>query len=118
MKQLKKDLQSLVKDLKSLTRQTERIRKKLYRLEKSGTVKKSMRKARAKSTKKTTAERSKKRSASDTVLGIVTRNRKGVNTATLRERTGFKENNIRMIVYRLKKRGEIKSVARGIYVKA
>lgn len=116
MKQLKKDLRSIVKDLKALTRQTEKIRKRLDSLEKEGTMKKSKAKSRAKSSKKAVPR--KKQSATDSVLKIVNRSRKGVNTATLKDRTGLKENNIRMIVYRLKKCNKIKTAGRGIYVKA
>ncbi|MEE9419513.1 MAG: hypothetical protein V3W43_08545 [Desulfatiglandaceae bacterium] len=118
MKQLKKDLQSVVKDLKSLTRQTEKIRKKLDSLEKTGATKRPKEKARAKSPKKAVARKPRRQSAADTVLKIVSRSRKGVDTTTLRERTGLKENNLRMIFYRLKKAGKIKTVARGIYAKA
>jgi len=56
--------------------------------------------------------------ASDTILSIIKKRKTPIDTATLKKRTGFKDNNIRMIVYRLKKRGEIKSVRKGVYEKA
>ena len=68
--------------------------------------------------KKTPAKKPKKISASDTVLNIIKRSKKPIDTATLKKKTGFKDNNIRMIVYRLKKRGAIKSQRKGVYVKA
>jgi len=57
-------------------------------------------------------------SASDTILKIIKSRKTPIDTATLKKRTGFKDNNIRMIVYRLKKRGEIKSVRKGVYQSA
>ena len=63
--------------------------------------------------------RSKKKvSDSDTVLAIIKRFKKGVDGATLRERTGFEGRKMRDIVYRLKKRGKIKVLENGIYMKA
>ncbi len=118
MKQLKKDLRSVVKELKSLIRQTEKIGKSLDRIEKVGAAKKLKAKARAKSPIKAVVRKSSRQNATDTVMKIVNRSRKGVDTATLKERTGLKVSNIRMIVYRLKKSGKIQTVGRGIYVKA
>ncbi len=117
MKQLKKDLQSVVEKLKSLTQQAETIGMKLDRFEETRTITKSEAKARVKSPKKTMAGKSAPQGATDTVLKIVSRSRKGVDTTTLRERTGLKESNLRTIVYRLRKSGKIKTVGRGVYAK-
>ncbi len=68
--------------------------------------------------KKTPAKADKKMTASDTVLNLIKNSKTPIDTATLKAKTGFKDNNIRMIVYRLKKRGEIKSVRKGVYEKA
>lgn len=69
-------------------------------------------------TKKVAAENSTKMSARDTVLGIVKRSREGLDMATLISKTGLKYNNIRTILYRLRKLGKIKSERKGLYVKA
>ena len=133
MKQLKMDLKSVSKDLKSLTKKIERIAKKLDKLEKVQTKKK----AKTKTTKKRVAKRkvAKKRvakkkvarkrvvkkatklSAIDTVMGVIKKSSKNVETATLQKKTGFGERKIKDIVYRLKKQGKIKSAGRGVYVK-
>ena len=60
----------------------------------------------------------KKITASQTILNIIKRRKSPISTAELKQRTRFKDNNIRMIVYRLKKRGEIKSVRKGVYQRA
>ena len=120
MEELKKDLNAVVKELKALTRKTEGIEKKLSKLEKTQAPKKAKTKARvkAKPAKKRVAKKTKKATATDTVFAIIKRSKKGVDTATLKKKTGFKDNNIRAILSRVKKQGKIKSAGRGVYVKA
>ena len=64
------------------------------------------------------AEKKPTKTAIDTVLGIINGYKRGVNTATLMKRTGFNEKKIRNNVNTLKKRGKVKSVGRGVYLKA
>lgn len=133
MKQLKMEMKAVLKELKQLTKKTERIAVKLEKLEKASKTKpkaKATPKAKAKKApakkavkkkappKKAVAKKGKKMSASDTILKIIQSRKTPIDTAALKKRTGFKDNNIRMIVYRLKKRGEIKSVRKGVYQKA
>ena len=114
MKQLKKDLQAVSKSLKQLTLKTEKIAKKLEKLDKAKPVKKSkVNKAKPKVTKKPV-----KVSAAATVLAVIKRGRKGVDVATLRNKTGFESRKISGIVQRFKKEGKIKNSGKGIYVKA
>ena len=113
MKQLKRDLQTILKNLKRLTLGTEKIAKELNKLEKTKPVKKSKAKAKSKVTKKHV-----KVSAAATVLAIIKRSKKGVDVATLKIKTGFEDRKISNIVQRFKREGKIKSGGRGIYVKA
>ena len=113
MKQLKRDLQSLSKSLKQLTLRTEKIAKKLDELEKPKPVKKSQAKAKPKVTKKPV-----KVSASATVLAVIKRSRKGIDVATLRNKTGFEGRKISDIVQRFKREGKVKNSGKGLYVKA
>ena len=113
MSQLKKDLKAVAKDLKRLTQKTEKMIKQLEKLEKAQAAKKP----KAKAVRKTTAKKPTRVSASGTVLAIIKRSRKGVDTVALRKKTGLKNNNIRTILYRLKKQGKIKSERKGVYVK-
>ena len=129
MKVLKKDLQSVLKELKSLTIKTERIAKKLDKLSKAKAPAKAKpkpkpkprvkaKKAKKKAVKrKIVAKKAKRVPASDTVLKVIQRSKKGVRTATLQAKTGFKEKKIRDIIYRLKNQGKIKSAKTGLYVK-
>ncbi len=113
MKQLKRDLQAVSKSLKQLTLRTEKIAKKLDKLEKPKPVKKPKAKARPKVIKKPV-----KVSAAATVLAIIKRSKKGVDVATLKNKTGLEGRTINNIIYRLKKEDKIKNSGRGIYVKA
>ena len=113
MKELKRDLQAVSKSLKQLTLRTEKIAKKLDKLEKPKPVKKPKAKAKPKVTKKPV-----KVSAAATVLAVIKRSRKGVDVATLKNKTGFEGRKISNIVQRFKREGKIKSGGRGIYVKA
>ena len=76
---------------------------------KVATKKRAVKKVAAKKTTKTVI---------DTVLTIIKKSKKGVNTATLMKKTGFSEKQIHNNVYKLKKQGKVKSVGRGVYVKA
>jgi len=75
--------------------------------------------------KKTTAAKktvAKKKTAATTdtsqVLTIVNRFKKGVNVATLKEKTGFEDKKIRNILYRATKQKKIKRVTQGFYTGA
>lgn len=118
MKELKKDLQSMMKNLKALARQTERMAKKLDKLEKASAVKKARVKVPARAAKKRIAKKAKKVSATDTVLGIIQRRKRGITTPEIKARTGFKEKKIWDIVNRAKRDGKVKSIAKGVYAKA
>ncbi len=114
MKQLEKDLKATAKDLKKLTQKTEKMVKRLEKRDKAQAAKKP----KAKAVKKAIAKKPTRVSSSDTVLAIVKRSRKGIDTATLEKKTGLKDNHIRTILSRLKKQGKIKSEPKGIYAKA
>ncbi len=114
MKQLEKDLKAIGKDLKKLTQKTEKM---IKQLEKPGKAQ-AAKKPKAKAAKKAIAKKSTRVSASGTVLAIVKRSRKGVDTTALKKKTGFEGRKIRDIIFRLRKQGKIKSERKGIYVKA
>ena len=114
MNQIEKDLKTVAKDLKKLTQKTEKMANQLRKFEKAQAAKKP----KAKAVKKAVAKKPAKLSASGTVLAIIKRSRKGVDKATLIKKTGFEDRKIRDITYRLRKQGKIKTVGKGLYVKA
>ncbi|MBW1763853.1 MAG: hypothetical protein JRJ23_03795 [Deltaproteobacteria bacterium] len=56
--------------------------------------------------------------ATDQVLNIIKRSKKGVNTATLMTKTGFDQRKIWSIINRASKAGKIKRAGKGIYIGA
>ena len=125
MKKLKKDLQAVSKSLKSLTKKTERLTKAVAKLEKPQAATKRKPKAEAKTTRKAVAKKkdaAKKKTATltatDQVLKIIKRSKKGVDAPTLLKKTGFEDKKIRNILFRSSKQGKIKKAGRGIYVGA
>ena len=54
--------------------------------------------------------------ASDVVLNMMGKFKKGVGFAEIQARTGFGEKKVRNIIFRLDKLGKIKRKSRGIYV--
>jgi len=56
--------------------------------------------------------------ATDEVLKIINRSKKGVNTVTLMKKTGFDQKKVRNILNRTFKQGKIKRADKGVYVGA
>ena len=119
MKQLKKDLKAISKSLKKLERMAEKVAKRLEKLEKAAPAKKPRAKkaAKPKAPKKTAAKREGKATAIGTILDIITKAEKGVDTATLQKQTGLKTKQIWNVINSLKRQGKVKSAERGVYVK-
>ena len=61
-------------------------------------------------------KKSVKLTATEQVLNIIRRSRKGVDVPTLRAKTGFDDKKVRNIIFRTSKEGKIKKIGRGIYV--
>ena len=125
MKVIKRELESIAKSLKALTKKTESIAQKLAKME-AAAAKKSKAKAPARAAKKPAAAKGKKAApskvkkvtATDAVFAVIKRSRKGVNTATLKDKTGFNETKVRNVIFRLKKQGKIKTKTKGVYISA
>jgi hypothetical protein len=92
--------------------------KKKVTAKKSAPKKKPVtRKAAAKKAAKKPAVKKKAApTATDQVLKIIARSKKGVDVPTLMKKTGFDEKKVRNIVTRAFSQKKIKRVARGIYV--
>ena len=122
---LKKDLQSLQREIKALERKIEKLIKEFDKGMKAKVTKKVTAKpVKAKTTKKAPAKkapakkRNSKLTATDQVLNIIKRSKKGVNTATLMAKTGFDQRKIWSIINRAAKAGKIKRAGKGIYIGA
>jgi len=115
MKNLKKDLQTVNKELNALSGKVEKMIAAVGKPEKPKAAKAKPVKKTA--LKKPAAKKTAKLSAADTVLAIIKRSKKGVDSATLKKKTGIKDNVLLNAVYQLKKQGKIKSDRKGFYEK-
>jgi hypothetical protein len=119
MKQLKRDLKAVSKSLNQLRRKTEQMAKRLDKLEKTRPAKKSKTKrvVKAKASKKRVAKKAAKATAIGTIWDIITKSKKGVDTATLKKKTGFETKRIWNVINSLKAQGKVKSAKKGVYVR-
>ena len=125
---LKKDLLFLKKEFKTVEKKMEMLLKaveKGVKAPKAATAKAGTKKtAKTKATKKVLVRKvAAKKSmpqatATDQILGIIRRFKKGVDVPTLKKKTGFDDKKVRNIVFRASKEGKIKKSGRGIYVGA
>jgi hypothetical protein len=120
---LKRDLQTLNKDIKALSKTVDNLLKAVEKSEKPKAAKKVTAKpVKAKTTNKSPAKKApaKKKpakvTATDQVLGIINRSKKGVNAAALMKKTGFNDKKISNIIHRAYKQGRLKRVGKGVYV--
>ena len=123
---LKKDLTALRKEFNALEKKMEKLLKgfdtssKPKKAAKPKAVKKAV--AKKSTAKKAPAKKApaKKKAvevtATDQILKIIKRSKKGVDVPTLKEKTGFDDKKVRNIVFRAAKEGRIKKSGRGIYV--
>jgi len=121
----KRDLHALNKDIQALGKKMEKLIAAVEKDETTKFAKKTTAKpVKAKTTKRAPAQkapakkRTAKLTATDQVLGIIKRSKKGVNAATLMKKTGFDKKKITNILQRTYKQGKIKRVGIGIYVGA
>ena len=119
----KKDLQALNIDIKALERKMEKLIKEFDKGKKAKVAKKVTAKpVKAKTTKKAPTKkapvkkRTAKLTATDQVLKIINRSKKGVDAPTLIKKTGFDDKKIRNILHRTFKQGKIKRAGTGVYV--
>jgi len=123
MKDFDAAIKTVVEGLRSIAKGVEQVAEKLEKNAPKGKAKaKSSPKSKTKAaaaTKKSTAKKAaaKKKTAADTVLAVISRSKKGVDSATLAKKTGYDKKKIANIVFKLKKQGNIKSVSRGVYTK-
>ena len=108
---IKKDLMALKKDVAAVGKKMERLIKEFEKSEKTKSAKTPTKKAPAKN-------KAAKVTATDQVLKIINRSKKGVNTAALMKQTGFNQKKITNILQRTFKQGKIKRADKGIYVGA
>jgi len=144
IKALEKKLEKLLKAYEPMSRVKKVAKKKTVKkakpVKKAAAKKAPVKKAAAKKAKKAPAKKAKKApakktkkapakkavakkkasqaTATDKILRIIKRSKKGVDVPTLKKKTGFDDKKVRNIVFRASKEGKIKKSGRGIYVGA
>jgi hypothetical protein len=122
---LRKVLQSIEKGLEGLAKRTKDMQTLLDNLEEALAMEQPQAKPEAKTKaaqrgpakKRAPRKKPAKGTATDVVLNVIGRSKKGVSTAQIKAKTGFSERKIWDIVNRLKKQGKIKSEKKGVYMK-
>ena len=124
----KKDLMALKKDIRVIGKKVENLLKAFEKDVKAKVAKPSKAKAvKVKPAKKAPVKKKAvktkpakmkavKATATDQVLNIINRSKKGVDTATIKKKTGFNDKRVRNILFRTYKEGKIKKADRGIYI--
>jgi len=69
----------------------------------------------AKAAKKPARKAQSRKSGPELIMALIKAKKSGVDTATLRAKTGFGGQRVRSIVWELSKKGQIKRVDRGLY---
>ncbi len=124
MKELEKFLKVLSDGMRTLAQGVEGLAVKVDELAKAQSTppKPAPRKKTKKSPKKAPKQASKftakQGTSTDAVLAIIKRYKKGADVATLKQKTGFDDKKIHNIIYKLKKKGLVKSVSKGVYTQA
>ncbi len=117
MKNFKKDLDDVVKMVRGLAAKVEKLQKQYAEMVKKHPKMPAKKPAAKKTVVKKVARKKAGTSASDTVLAIVNRSKKGVGYDSVMKKTGFGRKKVANIFARMKKLGKIKSAGKGLYVK-
>ena len=122
LQEIQKELHSVVKSIQQLTDSVGNIVTAIEKLAQTDSpkVKKPKRAPVRKKVvvKNGVVEKIKKIPATQIVYDIIKGSAQGIDTAALLQATGFNQRKIHNITFRLKNKGRIKSVGRGLYEKA
>ncbi len=124
MTQASNQLKSIARDLTALSKQVEKLSKQVDKgLATKKTASKSTKtnpkaKKAAPAKKVTKAKVDKGATVLNSVLDVIKRSRKGISIAQLKEKTDLNPRQLSNALYKLTKKGSIKSMSRGVYTKA
>jgi predicted Rossmann fold nucleotide-binding protein DprA/Smf involved in DNA uptake len=120
MKQVQSQLKTVAKTLADLAGKIEKISAQLGAPAAAAPAPKkkkpaSVKKKAAAPVKETEAQ---KDTVLDSVMDVIKKSRNGANIAQLKDKTGLESRQLSNALYKLSKKGKIKSKARGVYIKA
>ena len=105
MGELGRELRKISKTLNDLARKVDQVATKAV-----GTTK-----VVARPTKKPPKKAQGRKSAPDVIMALIKARKRGVDTATLRAKTGFDSQKVRSIVWELFRKSKIERIDRGLY---
>ena len=105
MGELEKELRKISRTLNELARKVEQVAAKRV----------GRTKAAARATKKPSKKAQGTKSGREVIMALIRARRNGMDTATLRAKTGFGGQKVRSIVWELSKKGKIKRISKGLY---
>ena len=111
MKNLQQELKKISTEFTKLAGKLDKISKKLEEASKAPAKK-------APAKKKVAEAKPKEETAFATVMKIINRSKKGVTTSQIMDKTGFDQRKVGNIVFKARKQGKIKTVSKGVYLKA
>ena len=120
MKKMKDQLKSVSKSLVSLAKQVDKLTTQVDKLQsaKKAAPKRSSAKRKV-AAKKITAKKTvsaKSTTVLASVLNVIKRSRKGVTIAVLKSKTGLDSRQLSNALYKLSKKGMVRTESRGVYV--
>lgn len=113
-------LQKLSKQFKAASKELDKLKKAPKKKAKATTAKKAVKKTKKKAAAPKKTTKSKAASAPsviDAVFSAIKKTRKGITISEIKTKTKLESRQISNAVYKLSKRGQIKTTKRGVYVK-
>ena len=105
MGELEKELQKISRTLNQLARKLDQVAKKAV----------GRPKALAATAKKPPKKVQPQKTGPEVIMALIKARKNGMDTVTLRAKTGFSGQRVRSIVWELSKKGKIKRVSKGLY---
>jgi len=113
-------LQKLSKQFKAASKELDKLKKAPKKKAKTTAAKKAVKKTKKKAAAPKKTTKSKAASAPsviDAVFSAIKKTRKGITISEIKTKTKLESRQISNAVYKLSKRGQIKTTKRGVYVK-
>ena len=105
MGELEKELRKISRTLSDLSKKIDQVATRAV----------GRTKAVARAARKPSKKAQARKSGPELIMALIRAKKNGVDTATLRAKTGFGGQRVRSIVWELSKKGKIKRVDRGLY---
>jgi DNA replicative helicase MCM subunit Mcm2 (Cdc46/Mcm family) len=116
LKMIAQGLEVLSEKVEEIAESHNLVQPKVKRLTPVASTKKVVKKTAEKNLSKDKIAKAK--TAAETVSNLIGGSEQGIDVATIMDKTGYDRKKIGNIIYKLGKQGKIKSIQKGVYVKA